>query len=62
MSLYWATSSSYGLTQNIFIKLPRVRRYFNIPKTPSEQERPIKYIKDQMKVRVKAFAELQKQG
>jgi len=62
MSLYWATSSSYGLLQNIVMKFPRVRRHLNIPKTPSEQEKPIQFIREQMGVRVQRFLELQKKS
>lgn len=60
MSLYWACSSTYGLSQNIILKFPRVRRILNIPKTPSEHEKPIKAMAAILQSRAKRFIELQK--
>eukprot|EP00794_Sanderia_malayensis_P016647 gene16647-18337_t len=42
MSLYWATSSSYGLAQNICLMQPSVRRKLGIPQAPSESKTPFK--------------------
>ncbi|XP_070544822.1 cytochrome c oxidase assembly protein COX18, mitochondrial-like [Ptychodera flava] len=42
MSLYWTTSSIFGLTQNILLKFPKVRRVCGIPKTSHESRTPYK--------------------
>jgi len=42
MTLYWATSSTYGLLQNIILRFPKVRRKVGIPITPSESQHPFK--------------------
>lgn len=44
MSLYWTTSSIYGLSQNLFLLSPQVRKCFGIPKTPYNNEHPYQYI------------------
>lgn len=59
MSLYWACSSAYGLSQNIVMKFPAVRRRFNIPKTPSEHERPFVIMLDVLRKRTRNFLDLQ---
>jgi len=60
MSLYWSCSSTYGLAQNLILKFPAVRRKFNIPKTPTEKEKPFKNIVNILNLRAKKFVELQR--
>ena len=55
MSLYWAASSSYGLLQNIMLKLPVVRRAFGIPHTPNESSTPFKDIRQILQERASKF-------
>ncbi|XP_002737317.1 cytochrome c oxidase assembly protein COX18, mitochondrial-like [Saccoglossus kowalevskii] len=47
MSLYWASSSVYGLGQNLLLKSPKMRRIFQLPHVPSESTTPYK---DMMKL------------
>ena len=54
MSLYWATSSSFGLLQNLAFKAPRVRRLLQIPKVSSEKAHPYREISRQVAVKMKA--------
>jgi len=49
VTLYWTTSSVYGLIQNLVMLSPRVRRGFKIPKTPRELQHPYKHVADQIK-------------
>ena len=42
MALYWTCSSLYGLSQNIALSLPKVRRNLGIKKSPTESETPFK--------------------
>ncbi|KAK2178353.1 hypothetical protein NP493_546g02001 [Ridgeia piscesae] len=42
MCLYWTCSSLYGLTQNILLKCPSVRRAVGLPKMPSESSTPFR--------------------
>ncbi|KAL4149489.1 hypothetical protein QTP88_003430 [Uroleucon formosanum] len=49
VSLYWTTSSIYGLSQNLFLLSPQVRKCFGIPKTPYNNEHPYKYILNKTK-------------
>lgn len=44
MSLYWASSSTFGLLQNVAMKLPRVRRACRIPLVQSESQTPFQDI------------------
>lgn len=60
MSLYWATSSSYGLLQNLCLMQPNVRRKLRIPKTPSESSTPIREKMDIFKSRVDSFMKIQR--
>lgn len=48
MSLYWMTSSGYGLIQNIVLLSPSLRRKLRIPEAPSEIEQPYKHIKQEI--------------
>ena len=60
MSLYWATSSSFGLVQNVLLMQPKVRRMFQIPKSPSESKTPIKDKLDVLKARIDLFMKIQR--
>ena len=60
MSLYWATSSSYGLVQNLALMQPGIRRLLRIPKSPTESKTPIKDKLDILMSRVKRFVKIQK--
>ncbi|KAL5018721.1 hypothetical protein ScPMuIL_004443 [Solemya velum] len=42
MCLYWTSSSLFGLTQNLALKLPRVRRAVGIPASAGESPTPFK--------------------
>lgn len=48
MSLYWMTSSSYGLIQNMVLLSPSVRRKLKVPEAPSEIEQPYNHIKQEI--------------
>ncbi|XP_015110629.1 cytochrome c oxidase assembly protein COX18, mitochondrial [Diachasma alloeum] len=52
MSLYWATSSAFGLFQNMFIVAPRVRRFFRIEETENELQHPYKHVLNNFKARI----------
>lgn len=60
MSLYWATSSSYGLIQNLCLMQPSVRRKLQIPKAPSESQTPMKDKMDILKSRFNVFMKIQR--
>lgn len=62
MTLYWATSSSYGLVQNILFNFPRVRRGLKIPRTPSESQTPFRDLWAIIQHKSKAFIDLQRQS
>lgn len=49
MCLYWMTSSSIGLVQNMVLLSPSLRRKLKIPLAPSELEEPYKHIKEELK-------------
>lgn len=42
--LYWTTSSAFGLIQNLILLSPKVRRFFRIPKTANELQKPYTHI------------------
>lgn len=44
LSLYWVSSSTVGLFQNLLILSPKVRRLAGIPKVDSEHEQPYKHL------------------
>uniref|UniRef100_A0A1A9W7L8 Membrane insertase YidC/Oxa/ALB C-terminal domain-containing protein n=1 Tax=Glossina brevipalpis TaxID=37001 RepID=A0A1A9W7L8_9MUSC len=52
LTVYWVSSSCYGLTQNLLLMSPIVRRAFRIPKTPSELENPYEHLLLRIKQRV----------
>lgn len=51
LSLYWMTSSAYGLLQNLLLLSPSLRRALRIPKSASELESPYVYILSRLKNR-----------
>lgn len=52
LTLYWVTSSTYGLIQNLALLSPKVKRTFGIPETPSELENPYKHLADTLVNRI----------
>lgn len=62
MSLYWAVSAFFGLTQNIAFKVPSVRRRLGIPKTPSESEHPFQDLKNLAQLKGEEFLRIQREG
>lgn len=56
MALYWVTSSVYGLTQNLFVLSPRLRRKCGIPQTSTELKTP--YYVIYTRLRAKYFKKL----
>lgn len=53
LALYWVSSSTFGLIQNLLILSPKVRRFAKIPIVNSEHERPYKHLVQKIKERVK---------
>lgn len=53
LSLYWVSSSTFGLFQNLFILSPKVRRFVGIPKVNSEHEQPYKHLYSKIKERLR---------
>ncbi|KAJ8954075.1 hypothetical protein NQ318_004380 [Aromia moschata] len=51
--LYWTTSSTYGLIQNLVLLSPRVKRMCGIPKTTTELLEPYKQIADRIRTKYK---------
>ncbi|KAI8436892.1 hypothetical protein MSG28_010330 [Choristoneura fumiferana] len=47
MCLYWVTSSSFGIVQNLCLLSPSLRRKLRIPEAPSELEQPYSHMKDE---------------
>lgn len=62
MSLYWSVSAFFGLTQNIALKFPSVRRQFGIPKTPSESEHPMQDLRNLAWLKKEEFLRIQREG
>ncbi|XP_011565352.3 cytochrome c oxidase assembly protein COX18, mitochondrial [Plutella xylostella] len=60
MCLYWMTSSSYGLVQNLVLLSPSLRRKLRIPLAPSELEEPYKHLKDEFRHKLQRFPLLRK--
>nr|BAM18311.1 cytochrome oxidase biogenesis protein [Papilio xuthus] len=52
MCLYWFTSSSFGLIQNLCLLSPKLRRKLRIPEAPSELEHPYTHIKDEISLTI----------
>ncbi|KAG8338074.1 Cytochrome c oxidase assembly protein cox18, mitochondrial [Homalodisca vitripennis] len=51
LTLYWLTSSAYGLAQNLTVMSPRVRRLFGIPSTSSTHPHPYAHLAQQLRSR-----------
>lgn len=60
LSLYWVTSSAYGLCQNLILMSPRVKRLVGVPHVPSELANP--YLHVRQKFAQKGQAMLSKVG
>uniref|UniRef100_A0A1L8E0C0 Putative cytochrome oxidase bioproteinis protein oxa1 mitochondrial n=1 Tax=Nyssomyia neivai TaxID=330878 RepID=A0A1L8E0C0_9DIPT len=56
LSLYWVSSSAFGLIQNVTMMSPKFRRAVGIPSTPSELERPYKHLADGVVQRYNKFS------
>uniref|UniRef100_A0A1B0DQC0 Membrane insertase YidC/Oxa/ALB C-terminal domain-containing protein n=1 Tax=Phlebotomus papatasi TaxID=29031 RepID=A0A1B0DQC0_PHLPP len=56
LSLYWVTSSAFGLIQNLTMMSPKFRRAVGIPVTPSQLEHPYKHLADGVSQRVQKFS------
>ena len=61
IAMYWMLSGCYGLFQNVLFKYSRVRRLFNIPRTKSESDHPIRDILQTYKSEWAGFLEKQRE-
>lgn len=52
LALYWVSSSTFGLLQNLIILSPKVRRMARIPKVNSEHDKPYRHLFDKIKERI----------
>jgi mitochondrial inner membrane protein COX18 len=52
LSLYWVTSSAFGLLQNLAILSPKLRRSAGIPKVESELEKPYSHLYSKIRERL----------
>lgn len=52
LALYWVSSSSFGLFQNLLLLSPKLRRISGIPKVDSEHERPYSHLYSKIKERL----------
>lgn len=48
VSLYWATSSAFGLFQNLVVLSPKLRRFARVPITTSESPNPYWLLRERM--------------
>ncbi|XP_011143328.1 cytochrome c oxidase assembly protein COX18, mitochondrial isoform X1 [Harpegnathos saltator] len=48
VSLYWATSSAFGLLQNLILLSPKLRRFAGVPVTASESSRPYSLLREKI--------------
>lgn len=46
VSLYWATSSAFGLLQNLILLSPKLRRFAKVPITASELPHPYALLRE----------------
>lgn len=51
VSLYWATSSAFGLFQNLIVLSPKIRRFARVPITPSESPHPYLLLREKIMAR-----------
>ncbi|KAJ8979576.1 hypothetical protein NQ317_019151 [Molorchus minor] len=56
--LYWTTSSTYGLLQNLLLLSPRIKRICGIPKTATELQHPYKHIAEGLRNKLKSITGL----
>lgn len=56
LCIYWVSSSAYGLTQNLLLLSPNVRRALGIPKTQSELQDPYEHLWLKIQERAKHLA------
>ena len=61
ISLYWMLSSCYGLVQNVLFKYSKVRRIFEIPKSNSESDNPIRDLLSMYRSEWAGFLQKQKE-
>ncbi|KAL1377282.1 hypothetical protein pipiens_016364 [Culex pipiens pipiens] len=55
LSLYWVTSSAYGLCQNLMLMSPRVKRLVGVPQVPSELANPYQHVREKFAQRGSAL-------
>lgn len=55
LCLYWVTSSTFGLIQNLCLLSPSLRRKLRIPLVPSELEDPYRYMKQEISFKLKKY-------
>uniref|UniRef100_A0A8D8F762 Mitochondrial inner membrane protein COX18 n=1 Tax=Culex pipiens TaxID=7175 RepID=A0A8D8F762_CULPI len=55
LSLYWVTSSAYGLCQNLMLMSPRVKRLVGVPEVPSELANPYQHVREKFAQRGSAL-------
>ncbi|KAL6449108.1 hypothetical protein ACFW04_000660 [Cataglyphis niger] len=48
LSLYWATSSAFGLFQNLVLLSPKLRRFARVPVTISESSHPYSLLRERI--------------
>ncbi|KAL0104427.1 hypothetical protein PUN28_017275 [Cardiocondyla obscurior] len=60
LSLYWTTSSAFGLFQNLILLSPKLRRLTKVPTTTSELQHPYLQLRDKLaaKCRLKRKVEV----
>ena len=56
LCLFWATSSVYGVAQNLLMQVPAVRDAFDIPRVESDKAAQLKQLPKQAKDAFSDFA------
>lgn len=51
LTVYWVSSSAYGLIQNLILVSPKVKRALGIPKTSMEVDKPYEMLRIKMQER-----------
>ncbi|EZA53388.1 hypothetical protein DMN91_004592 [Ooceraea biroi] len=51
VSLYWTTSSAFGLLQNLLLLSPKLRRFARVPITASESQNPYMMLREKITAR-----------
>nr|XP_022920667.1 mitochondrial inner membrane protein COX18 [Onthophagus taurus] len=49
LTLYWTTSSAFGLAQNLVLMSPKIKRFVGIPLTKNELQEPYSFVYDKLK-------------